>query len=197
MYKRLFLSIPLPDDLIKVLLDVRGQFNVQMACSFGLRWTKEENLHITVYFFGDAAEDKISELSARLRAVARGRRDFKMRFSQLEYAPPGASAPSMIWAVFAANQEYKQLTMSVARIAEQFLRIRPGRKEAIPHATLARFRAPRVIDGAARQDLSRANQFLSVQDNQEFVAGKCKLMASDLTPQGPIYTILEEFQLRP
>jgi 2'-5' RNA ligase len=181
MKKRLFVAIPLPQDLAEEIADWSRSLK-----SRELRLTPKENLHFTVYFIGYVDEEKIAVLAEALEQALVGIKPFPLKFEKIIFAPPGKS-PRMIWAVF-QGEGYKYLRAEVSRSLRQFARRDSARLEPIVHATLARFKDRRLAQSLAlKQPRFTASRFL---------VSRVDLMESVLSRAGPSYTILRSFPLR-
>src|SRR3989344_7838374 len=94
MKKRLFISIPLPDDLEENLAGAMEKVQIP-----GVKWTRHENLHITLHFIGYVEEDITHALEEELERVIASVEPVELKFERATIAPPN-KIPSMIWALF-------------------------------------------------------------------------------------------------
>ena len=62
--KRLFVAIPLPNDLIQLL----GTYQHVIVHPY-LAWVKPENLHITLHFLGNTEESEIHNIEEKLASL--------------------------------------------------------------------------------------------------------------------------------
>lgn len=180
--KRLFISIPLPDDLIRALVDWQESYmNLR-----GVRWTVAENLHITLAFLGDIEEGRISELSGKLGGLLGNFKSFEIELGGVELAPSGRR-PRMIWLRFIISKEYVELADSIWTVAGKFVEpeILSNRKAPRAHVTLARFRQPVYINNLKGLDV----------DKKVFRVERVELMESELTAERPYYIVLKDFKL--
>jgi 2'-5' RNA ligase len=181
MKKRLFLAIPLSDSLLEKLAGMGGLH----AHERGIRWTTRQNLHITVYFFGDVEESDIPGMSGKIKEVVEATPRFNLEFEKIMYAPPNRP-PRMIWADFAGCHPYTKLVRAVYDNTKNFLNPASAQETGRaphPHITLARLNNP----DAAR--------FLKLEPiaPEKMTAEKCILFSSELTPKGPVYTAEESY----
>jgi RNA 2',3'-cyclic 3'-phosphodiesterase len=61
-----------------------------------IRWVRLDNLHLTLEFFGDVAEDRISGLQAALAKAASGMKAFALKFGNPGFFG-GARHPRVLW----------------------------------------------------------------------------------------------------
>lgn len=150
-----------------------------------LHWTQKKHLHITLYFFGDVAAKSIPSMREKLRQLAFSTAAFTLQFEKVLFAPPHRP-PRMIWAEFAANPEYAKLAARVYEAVKEFLdplSAQESARKAVPHITLARFKKPSVAKSLKLETIQPA----------VLNATSCDLISSELTPKGPVYTVLEHY----
>lgn len=179
MKKRLFLSIPLPENIKDPLIAFTKNNRVQ-----GVRTVAENNLHITVCFFGDIDEANIPDLLEECRSICGKQGMPKFKFEEISLFPKQEPA-RMVWAHFACDETCITLVQKIRAMAEKKFRIQPEHGKFLAHVTLARIKDPR-----AAKEIVVGHKY-----DESFTASECHLMASELTPEGPIYTMLQSFAL--
>jgi RNA 2',3'-cyclic 3'-phosphodiesterase len=145
-----------------------------------LRAVPVENLHVTVEFLGDVAEDEIEPLTAALREVVSCLPAFSLRVIGTELAPK--RRPRMLWAVTERSEPLGSLAREVDRAAAPFAPARGRPAGERGHITLARFRG-RVM-GLEPQSLE-----------EEFAVDEVVLMRSRLSPAGATYAVVAAMPL--
>ena len=151
----------------------------------GVRWIPEKNLHITIFFFGNVAEEMVDNLISLIQIGLKNRNPFELEFDRYTLAPRPDN-PRMIWARYKKEPAFKQLVESMQRLYEQISPKQQNRKSPIPHVTLARMRdfAP-----GKKLDFKRhlPPKYIKVEE--------IILWESELTPQGAVYKVVERFSL--
>lgn len=183
MKKRLFLAIPLPENQKMTLNSVKEQNPGADA-----RWTIIENLHITAYFCGDIDESRIPGINDKLQNMAAHQISFKLEWQGLCFAPP-KRPPRMVWAEYKSSKEFTDFVHAIYHSIKDYLDPREAERphsRPIPHITLARFKNP---DVAGEIQLAKL-------DLSPLQVDKFQLIASELTPDGSIYTILHEYEIK-
>ena len=181
MKKRLFVSIPLPDNFQEDFAAAMGKIQIP-----GVKWTSHENLHITLHFIGYVKEDITHALEEELERVIASVEPVELKFERATIAPPN-KIPSMIWALFEdVGGGYKKLATSLIDALSEFGDNEV--KEPIPHVTLARFDTPTIAQ-------SINLEIFSPIAAQEFRVSRVELMESHLSQSGPIYTIIRSYEL--
>ncbi|MBU0668108.1 RNA 2',3'-cyclic phosphodiesterase [Patescibacteria group bacterium] len=181
MKKRLFVSIPLPPEMMSVLSDYERNNLLP-----DVQWVNEENLHVTVFFCGDVEEADISRLDARIGDALKGVRAFDLGWKEILFAPPG-KVKRMVWGEYHSNAGFDALAGTVYDAVKPFVdaSIKKSRGRMIPHITMARFKNPAVADKVR----------LPQTDPGMLNVRNVELMSSELKPEGSLYTVLSSYAL--
>ena len=172
MSNRLFVAIDLPESTRRLLADLDPHIR-------GARWTRPDQMHLTLGFFGDVPED--SELKLREKL---GRMEFGAFFLHVNGVGSFSSrgAPKIIW--IGVGKGHPHLFQIHKRVQETALAvgIEPELRPWHPHITIARCR-----------DVSAQMLRKFLQSNAGFDAGMIRvdefhLYSSKLTSAGPIHT---------
>jgi 2'-5' RNA ligase len=150
-----------------------------------LRWTKPENLHLTLKFIGEWPEEKLGVLEDALRSVP-SFPPFRITLSGLGFFP-NPKAPRVFWVGIQAPPELAQLASQIDRSLEP-LGIAPEKRAFSPHLTLARIPERTPLDS-----LRRAIESLPAADFGAFKIDRFFLYQSRLSPGGSVYTKVGEY----
>ena len=198
MKKRLFIAIPLPEDIRQVFAAYREDYPNLKA-----RWTAEENLHITLYFCGDTDEKKIPALIESLGKI--NFHPFEMDFQKILFAPPGRP-PRMVWAQFEGSKEFADLTREIYEAAKNFASApEKPHENSTPHVTLARFVSapekphenpiPHITLARFADPRAAAGVELTQPDIDIIRVEQYDLMQSHIGTQSPTYLLLKSYAL--
>lgn len=179
MEKRLFIAIPLSQEVLESLEEYKKQTRIQ-----NVRWIPKNKLHITLYFLGDTKEEHIPNLVEKLKDAYSAIKEFYLIFEKIAFAPPNRNA-RMIWAQFQKNTNYEnlvKLTDKVVKAATQNIQAYNA-KDLIPHVTLARFNF----------FLDPTKIILKQPVVQNLHISACQLFESELNSNGSIYKLISEF----
>jgi RNA 2',3'-cyclic 3'-phosphodiesterase len=176
MRHRVFIAINLPDNIKNKLADYQSKW-----LNLPARWTKEENLHITLAFLGDTAEEELLEVFKLAEKAAGKYEPFFINLKKIIYGPKKGS-PRMVWAEGEKSEELGKLSFELNR--EQ------GRSY-IPHITLARLKTWefKQMEPEERPEINEDIDF-------NFQVSSIEVMESELKRGGPTYTILESCPLK-
>ena len=182
MKRRLFVAIPLDDKFVSVFSGLKSSLYLPK-----IRWTPDENLHITVHFIGYVDSSTVDEVSSALREVVDDIEHFRVNFSKIAFGPLGRE-PRMIWAIFTdPNETYLRLSMSVYSALRSFSDNSPYKKPVV-HVTLARFDV-----GSIKKDTEFKQP--EIKDNRLSISRVC-LMESKLLKSGAVYREIEKYPLK-
>lgn len=178
---RVFFGIGLPAQIRK---QVKGFVDSLKPGLPRMKWVEEENLHITLRFLGEVEEARISSISSAASQSVSSSQRFDIVLGELGAFPNPRRARVFWWGLSRGAEESSALFTAL----EDNLVNRGFDKEKRryhPHITLARLRYP----------ASLSLEGLSSPSGLSFTASSFTLYQSTLTPQGPIYKILEDFKL--
>ena len=175
---RLFVAATLPADLHAYLARQVRQYEHP-----SVRLVPEQNLHLTLYFIGNVAQEQLPAIRQTLQQVAAHHPPFTLQLEQLE-AGPRPRSPRLVWARFHGSEPFAQLSreLTQALAAEP-----PKEQKAIPHITVARFRKDKPAPRHLPVIVPETEMLLPVDT--------ISLWRSELQTPHPVYTILETFAL--
>ena len=183
---RTFIALPLNEKLRQSLSALQSELK---TVSTGIRWVTPQNIHLTLLFLGDISEDMVIPLSKTLDMVGNDNAPYAIDVSGIGFFGK-ARSPRVIWA--GLHGELHHITVMQEQIvaAVQAVGCQYDKKPFKPHLTIGRVRsASQVKDLVAAID-SKKNIPLGTLDIQCVL-----LMKSDLTPQGPVHSVLHKSSL--
>ena len=184
--KRLFIAIKInPDrEFLQLYEELRTQLKFEK-----ITWVSLHNVHITLKFLGDTPEDKVEAVAAGMKKAAEGISPFSFRLGGLGIF--GSSyQPRVIWA---GIKDWKEL----AGIGEKIIREMEvlgwerDRQNFVPHLTIGRIKF--IKDKQTFQEVIGEYKHVDIQ---EVNVTEVRLYESELTRQGPVYTVIDRVELR-
>lgn len=144
-----------------------------------LKLVEPHNVHVTVKFLGDVADDAVPGIEAAIREAVRGERPFRARLRNVGQFPPRGAA--RVWWIGLDGAE--ALVRIAGRLETSLGALGFPREERgfTPHVTVARARS------AAGADRARAAVERTPIDDEVQVA-RIVLYRSELGRGGPTYT---------
>jgi len=188
MKHRIFIAINLPEDIKKELSSFQSRWP-ELPC----RWTKKENLHITLAFLGYLTDEELLEVLRTAKKVSQRHKLFSIILNKICYGPPKKMPPRMVWVEGEKSEELGKLqkdlenslfTASIKSLEES--EVRPY----TPHITLGRIRQWefRQIEPEERPEIEE-------EISLNFEVNSIEVMESELKRGGAEYTILESLLL--
>lgn len=154
-----------------------------------IRWVDPGRMHLTLVFLGDVEAVRAPELEPALDACCASVVAFEMEAAGLGFFGR-ADAPRVIWAGIGDGSAAVSALQAQIRAAVLALGFKLEDRAFSAHLTLGRSRSAR--NGAA---LARALALNSKAFGRTLVE-RALLMRSELTPAGPVYSILHEARLK-
>lgn len=179
---RAFLGLGVPESSRRVLSSIRAKLDATGVSGPTLRWTRPENLHVTVRFLGEISESMADALVSRLRAALHAFGPVTVRVDQAAWFP--VHRPVVLAAGVASSERLMSLFELVE--AEVVAAGLPAEaRDPHPHVTIARIRQrnrqlPTTVIAPVRIEY----------DCRELV-----LYRSDLLPSGARYSRFGEISL--
>ena len=129
--RRLFVGIPLSKELKKRLVREMEGFPKEASLL-----TREENLHVTVFFLGFVHEEQVADVCARVGAVCADIESFELEFTGLKLMESDEN-PKMIWLEGTASEGLKKLREEIEKEFASFI---TEKKAYRPHITLSKIK---------------------------------------------------------
>jgi 2'-5' RNA ligase len=182
---RAFVGIRIDPEVTRQIYEAQARLEQPLK---GIRWVKDQSLHLTLKFLGEIPEERVAAVGDALERAARSRERFVFGCRGLGVFPD-IRRPRVLW----AGLEGKWLVPLAAAVEERleaagFAR---ERREFKPHLTIGRWRE---FDGRAellRQQLEHwTDHDFGVSPVNEVI-----FFQSVLKPDGAVYTPLKVFSL--
>lgn len=181
---RVFCAVELPTHLhTRIAKHIRALQKTVPECSAS--WSRVENIHLTLKFFGNVAPDRVHFISSTADKVVREFQPFEISIGQTGVFPK-LSQPRVLW--IGVNDRSGKLTELHQRFEHECAALgfeKEGR-EFRPHLTIARLRQP---EGA--RALAEANQKIGFEP-EVLLTDELVVFRSELSSQGSRYTALSK-----
>ena len=180
MKKRIFIAINLPENIKEKLFGYREKWPELPA-----RWTKRENLHITLFFLGNVFGEELPEICEAVQKTTAKNSSFYVKINKIGYGPLGQT-PKMIWAI---GKNSKELTDLRQDLNGQLGGLE--NKRFACHITLARIRFWE-FKKIEIEDRPQIEESLDL----DFRVKSIDIMESILKRGGSDYKILQSYKLK-
>ncbi|MBN3037205.1 MAG: RNA 2',3'-cyclic phosphodiesterase [Candidatus Diapherotrites archaeon] len=171
---RVFTAIPLTDSARKEIVGLQRELS---ASKTHMKLVEEENLHITLNFFGEKDDEEVRRVAHVLEGIHD--RAFDTVLDRVG-AFPSEEHIRVLW-VGCSSENIKKI--------HDFIQVNTGlpKEECIPHATIAR------VKDKPDQAMSKV---LAKKVSIPLHVSRVLLMKSILTPEGPKYEEVHSIELR-
>ena len=183
---RLFVALEVPEPPRR---DVRRRMDGVRDRLPRARWVDPDNLHLTLLFLGETAEDKVQALAAGLREAFARCPALDLRLAGGGTFPPGRPA-RVAWVGVEAPPELETLQEDITRAAVESLGFEPEERAYHPHVTLAR-----CPDPWRRDAIDKFKTAFTGTIGPPWVTEHGVLFESKLSPKGARYREVEVFPL--
>jgi len=186
---RAFVAAPLDSEWLARIRRVQDALQRQTQTE-GVRWSRPEQLHLTLKFFGNIPTHDLDALELALDRSAQGIASILLRVGRLGCFP-SRQRPSVIWLGLAGElEELRRLQSNIERECERF----GSHSETHgfhPHLTIGRVKAA----GAQGRRIGEAVEAGQAENLGPWRVDEITLVQSLLGPQGSAYTPLARFKL--
>jgi len=184
---RTFVAIKLTPEIISNIGRVQEELKRTDA---QVKWVEPDNIHLTLKFLGHITPEDLEKVKITTRAILKPFASFEISIAGLG-AFPQIEYPRVIW--LGINKGKEELGKMVSNLEERLARIgfAKGKRPFSPHLTLGR-----VKSSKGKRKLVGILTTTEASNLGNMRVTRISIMKSELKPQGPIYTSLEEIVLQ-
>ena len=185
MKHRIFIAINLPEEIKNQLAGHQDKW-LELPC----RWTKKDNLHVTLEFLGYMVDDELINFCRKTRESFSEKKSFNLYLNKICYGPPSKKPPDIMnpsdsflrSSSFSTKNKTPRMVWVMGEKIKEF--------NITPHITLGRIKTWQFkqIDPEERPEINE-------EINLSFEVKSIEIMESSLKRGGPEYTILESIPL--
>jgi 2'-5' RNA ligase len=186
---RCFIAIDIDETVRTALGDLQQQLQAKTDVKKGdVKWVKPESVHLTLKFLGEIKDEQIAGVCTAVGDAVKRHKSFELDIESVGHF--GGKSARVLWVGAgrgsdALRQLQKDIEQQLAAAGWP-----PESREFTGHLTLCRIRNSR-----AGMKLARL-----AQEYKDFKIGPMRVDAvslyeSQLTPSGPIYTVLANYEL--
>ena len=184
---RIFCAVELPSEIRDRLHDHAARIR-ETVSEASASWSRPENVHLTLKFFGDVPTQKFPRISEAAERVVKGFESFRIAIGGTGVFPKPSRA-QVLW--IGVDDSSGRLSALQERLEEEFASEGFAREDRAyrPHLTIARIRKP---DGARRL----ADTHLQMGFKQiEIAVKELVVFRSELSSKGSRYTAISRHEL--
>jgi len=186
---RAFIAIALEPGLVAELKKVQQELQARLPDD-SIRWSRPEQLHLTLKFFGHVATQRLNDLAAALNRACAGIDSFQLALENVGCFPH-TKKPRVLWT--GIGGELESLRKLQERIEQETGNFGDHKEERLfqPHLTIGRIKAFGIDARRAGEVVERTH----VSKLGVWTVREIKLMQSELAPQGARYSTLATVRL--
>lgn len=184
--KRIFVAIKIhpSENLISLIYQFKNALRNE-----SINWVEPQNIHITLKFLGETEDFRISEIVDQLKLVASRHKAFYFNIKGTGVFGSSYN-PRVIWFGISESTELKNLSAVVLNSMET-IGWEKDRQNFVPHITAGRIKF--LSNKLKLKEVVEKNKNLLIHEE---LVDEFYLYESILKPQGPVYNILETFNLK-
>jgi 2'-5' RNA ligase len=186
---RCFIAIDIDDKITKALGDLQGQLaNRTNLEKRDVKWVRPEAIHLTLKFLGEVRDEKVVEVCNIVEDVAGRHKNFEVDVESVGRF--GGRSARVLWVGAGKGNEDM---MKLQKDLEERLASAGWPKENrafTGHLTLCR-----IKNAKAGVKLAQASEEFRDLKLGTMPANSLSVYQSQLTPAGPIYTVLGNYKL--
>jgi 2'-5' RNA ligase len=177
---RTFIGVPALDEVEVAALTAIDRLR---SATEGVKWVEPENLHWTLQFLGDLTDQEMADVCLRTARAAARCEVFSLQARGVG-AFPSIHRPRTLWLGAGEGRDQFAALHSAIDDALEPLGFRRESRPFTPHLTLGR------IAGAAGPVLTERLAQLADLNAGSMSVDEAIVYASELTREGPVYTVL-------
>lgn len=183
---RTFLAVELDEAVRSAIVDLQEEL---AAVGTEVKWTEPENLHVTLLFLGEVEDREVHRVCRIAETTAAGHAPFRMAVEQIGCFPH-ERRPRVLWVGIGAGTQELVALHDALEPPLMELGYRREERRYTPHITLGRVKSDRPVES-----LQRALARRTAWQGGEMMVQEVAVLSSELTPEGPLYTVLSRARL--
>lgn len=181
---RAFLAVDVNEELLEKIGELQNKLAKAEAA---VKFVEPENLHFTFKFFGDISREKADEIIGMISEKTKKYSPFEVSIKGVGVFPH-LGYIRVLWLGVEDSDQFSKMQMD---FDEEFIKMGFKKERSYtPHLTIGR------VKGAQNKEalVSIINELETIEIGKTTIKNLV-LKESELTPAGPIYTDVKEFQL--
>ena len=188
---RAFIAVELSSEIKQVLERVQSRLKSRSRAS--AKWVEPGSIHLTLKFLGNIDTGMVSKIDKALENAVNGLGPFELGLSGLGVFP-GSGRVRVVWIGLGGEVERLNHLQNRVESELQTLGLSTEARGFSPHLALARVRDNATP--AERQELGKLIGEIKPDFTDMMTVDAIKLIKSQLTPTGPIYTTLSTIEFK-
>ena len=187
---RTFIAVDFPIEIKEKIIEITAYFQSKLPPA-QIKWVEPDHMHLTLKFMGETPHDKLVQIKQSIHQVISIFPSFEIEIKALGMYPNN-QRPRVIWLGINA-ENYLILLHNQLDQALKGEGIKSDRRPFSPHLTIGRVR--RNADQESIIQIGKILSQFKIASLGSIKIDEILYYQSVLTPQGPIYTILQSTSL--
>jgi len=187
---RTFIAVDFPIEIKEKIIEITAYFQSKLPPA-QIKWVEPDHMHLTLKFMGETPHDKLVQIKQSIHQVISVFPSFEIEIKALGMYPNN-QRPRVIWLGINA-ENYLILLHNQLDQALKGEGIKSDRRPFSPHLTIGRVR--RNADQESIIQIGKILSQFKIASLGRIKIDEILYYQSVLTPQGPIYTILQSTPL--
>ena len=187
---RTFIAVDFPIEIKEKIIEITAYFQSKLPPA-QIKWVEPDHMHLTLKFMGETPHDKLVQIKQSIHQVISVFPSFEIEIKALGMYPNN-QRPRVIWLGINA-ENYLILLHNQLDQALKGEGIKSDRRPFSPHLTIGRVR--RNADQESIIQIGKILSQFKIASLGSIKIDEILYYQSVLTPQGPIYTILQSTSL--
>jgi RNA 2',3'-cyclic 3'-phosphodiesterase len=179
---RMFLALEMPCPIVDYLGGLAGGLARRVD---GVRWVKNEGIHITVKFLGEVSESTITIMHEALGSLGQLYSPIPAALDRIDAFPNKKRARVIVVTLSQGVEVMQTIFSEVEERLDAIMEIEREERAYLPHITLGRRKVPKPFPNGDVPDIQR----------KEFMVEHLVLFKSTLTSGGATYAPLWKIKL--
>lgn len=187
---RTFIAVDFPLEIKEKITEITAYFQTKLPPA-QIKWVEPDHMHLTLKFMGETPLDKLVQIKQSMHQVVTKFPSFSIEIETLGMYP-NVKRPRVIW--LGINDKNNLILLH--NQLDQALKgkgIKSDRRSLSPHLTIGRVR--RSADPESIRQIGKILSQFKISSLGRIKIDEIVYYQSVLTPQGPIYTILQSTPL--
>ena len=186
---RAFIAIALEPALVTELQKLQRQLQAELP-EGAVRWTKAEQLHLTLRFLGKVSGENRDRLTTALHCACDGTRSFQLALQEIGCFP-NTRNPRVVWVGIRGDLDPLRRLQQRIELETREFGDSSEERTFQPHLTVGRVR----IFGKEARSVGETVERATVPNLGIWMVRRIGLVQSTLAPQGARYTTLASINL--
>lgn len=183
---RTFIAVDFPQEIKDKIEEITAYFKTQLPPKV-IKWVDPNNMHLTLKFMGETPVDRLEPIKKVMHQVVMVFPIFEIEIKNLGMYP-NAKKPRVVWLGISSEEYLTSLHKQLDQALKE-LNIQPEGRPFSPHLTIGRVR--RSADQESVKAVGQTLSQFKVSSLGHVTINEIVYYQSELTPQGPNYTILQ------